>query len=96
MVLKKEKVIPLLSNSDENVVYNVRNVTRYIGERKEIPTIPYNSTFVKNISEAGVAQFFLTTRLSNKTNDKNSNFINSVEYACQKIIYKLQELNYKV
>lgn len=95
-ILKKEKVIPLLSNSDENVVYNVKNVTRYIGERKEIATIPYNSSFVKNISEAGVAQFFLTTRLSSKLNDKNSTFINSVEGACQKIIYKLQELKYKV
>ncbi len=95
-ILKKDKVIPLLSNSDENVVYNQRNVTRYIGEKREVATIPYNSSFVKNISEAGVAQFFLTTRLSNKINDKNSNFVNCVEDACQKIIYKLQELKYKV
>lgn len=95
-VLKKDKVIPILSNSDENVVYNVKNVTRYIGEKKEIATIPYNSSFVKNISEAGVAQFFLTTTLSNKINDKNSKFVQCIENACQKIIGRLQELKYKI
>lgn len=95
-ILKKDKIIPLLSNSDENVVYNVKNCTRYIGEKRDIPTVPYNSSFVKNISEAGVAQFFLTTKLSNKLNDKNSLMVNSVEGACKRIIEKLQELKYKV
>lgn len=95
-ILKKDKVIPILSNSDDNVVYNVKNVTRYIGEKKDIATIPYNSSFVKNISEAGVAQFFLTTTLSNKINDRNSHFVQCIEGACQKIIGRLQELKYKI
>ena len=94
-LLKKDIVIPLLSNSDENTVYNVKNYTRYIGEKREICTVPYNTTFVKNISEAGVAQFFLTTRLSNKNGDKNSLFVNSVDGACRRIIEKLKELNLK-
>lgn len=95
-ILKKEIVIPLLSNSDENVVYNVKNCTRYIGEKRDICTVPYNSSFVKNISEAGVAQFFLATKLSSKSNDKNSLMVNSVEGVCKRIIEKLQELKYKV
>lgn len=94
-LLKKDKVIPLLSNSDENVVYNVKNVTRYISEKGEIATIPYNSTFVKSASEAGVTQFFLKTRVSGKENDKNSQFVEAVEHACKKIIDRLQELKYK-
>jgi len=94
-ILKKEKVIPLLSNSDDNTVYNVKNYTRFIGEKKEIASVPYNSSFVKSISEAGVAQFFLTTKLSSKMNDQNSNLVNCVEGACKKIIDKLQELKYK-
>lgn len=94
-ILKKDKVIPLLSNSDDNTVYNVKNYTRFIGEKKVIASVPYNSSFVKNISEAGVAQFFLTTKLSNKLNDQNSNLVNCVEGTCKKIIDKLQELKYK-
>ena len=94
-ILKKDKVIPLLSNSDDNTVYNVKNYTRFIGEKREIASVPYNSSFVKNISEAGVAQFFLTTKLSNKLNDQNSNLVNCVEGTCKKIIDKLQELKYK-
>lgn len=94
-ILKKDKVIPLLSNADDNTVYNVKNYTRFIGEKREIASVPYNSTFVKNISEAGVAQFFLTTKLSNKLNDQNSNLVNCVEGTCKKIIDKLQELKYK-
>lgn len=94
-ILKKEKVIPLLSNSDENTVYNPKNYTRYINEKKEIIAIPYNSSFVKNVSEAGVAQFFLTTRLSGKSTDKNTQFVGCVEGACKRIVEKLKELNYK-
>lgn len=93
-VLKKHKIIPLLSNSDDNTVYNVKNVTRYIGEKKDIDRVPYNPTFVKSISEAGLANFFLTTRVSGKVNDKNSELVSSVESVCQTIINRLEQLKY--
>lgn len=94
-VLTKEKVIPLLSNADDDTVYNVKNYTRYIGEKKEICSVPYNSSFVKNISEAGIAQFFITTRLSGKLNDKNTEFVKAVEGISKRIIEKLKELKLK-
>lgn len=94
-ILKKEKVIPLLSNSDDDTVYNVKNYTRYIGEKREICSVPYNTSFVKNISEAGIAQFFLTTRMSNKLNDKNSEFVKCIEAMCKRIEEKLKELKLK-
>lgn len=93
-VLKKHKIIPLLSNADDNTVYNVKNVTRYIGEKKDIDRVPYNPTFVKSISEAGLANFFLTTRVSGKVNDKNSELVSSVENVCQTIITRLEQLKY--
>ena len=95
-ILTKEKVIPLLSNSDESTTYNVKNVTRYIGEKKEIPKIPYTPGFVKNISEAGVANFFLTNKLSGKAFDKNSELLSSANYACETIVKRLEELKYTV
>lgn len=95
-ILKKEKVIPLLSNSDEETTYNVKNVTRYIGEKREVPKIPYTPGFVKYISEAGVANFFLTNKLSGKAFNKNSELISSASYACETIVKRLEELKYTV
>lgn len=94
-VLTREKVIPLLSNADEETVYNVKNYTRYIGEKKEICSVPYNASFVKNISEAGIAQFFITTRLAGKLNDKNTEFVKCIEGMCKRIEEKLKELKLK-
>ena len=95
-ILDKNKIIPLLSNADENALYNAKNLTRYVGERREIPSIPYNSAFVRIASEAGVANYFLKNRLASAGTDKDSMFRHSVENACQKIIKKLEELKYKV
>ena len=95
-ILTKEKLIPLLSNSDESTTYNVKNVTRYIGEKKEIPKIPYTPGFVKCISEAGVANFFLTNKLSGKNFDKNSELLSSASYACHAIVKRLEEQKYQV
>ena len=94
-VLTREKIIPLLSNGDEETVYNVKKYTRYIGEKKEICTVPYNPTFVKNISEAGIAQFFITSRLAGKVNDKNGEFVKAVEGTSKRIVEKLKELKLK-
>lgn len=94
-VLAREKIIPLLSNGDEETVYNVKNYTRYIGEKKELCTVPYNPTFVKNISEAGIAQFFITSRLAGKVNDKNGEFVKAVEGTSKRIVEKLKELKLK-
>ncbi len=94
-ILVREKIIPLLSNGDEETVYNVKNYTRYIGEKKELCTVPYNPTFVKNISEAGIAQFFITSRLAGKVNDKNGEFVKAVEGTSKRIVEKLKELKLK-
>lgn len=94
-VLKREKVIPLLTNSDEEAVYNVKNYTRYIGEKREICTVPYNASFVRNISEAGIASFFLNFKKTDKIMDKSAELIKSVENMCKRIEEKLKELKLK-
>ena len=63
-ILQKGNLMPLLTNSDEASKYNVNNVTKYIGEKKKICYIPNNFAFMEAASEAGVANFFLKTRLS--------------------------------
>ena len=70
-------------------------IARYIGEKKEICTVPYNSSFVRNISEAGIASFFLYFKKSDKILDKNAELIKAVENMCKRIEEKLKELKLK-
>lgn len=95
-ILKKEKVIPVLLNEDENAVYNTKNVTRYLGLKKDIPTIPYNPVYLKASNEAGVSNFFITNVKSkgSKFATANSKFVDSVDNVCIKILDKLKELKY--
>lgn len=95
-ILQKGNVMPLLTNSIEASKYNVNNVTKYIGERRRICFVPNNFAFMEAASEAGVSNFFLKTRLSSTNNDPNSLFVKNVDDACEKIIAKLQELQYTV
>jgi cellulose biosynthesis protein BcsQ len=94
--LKKGNVIPVLANAVDESKYNVKNTTRYVGEKMEVPSISYNSNFMEAASEAGVANFFLKTRLTTTAMDKNSLFVKSVDSVSKRILLKMQELKYQV
>ena len=89
-------MLPLLTMSDDTSKYNVKNASKYIGERDTICTVPYNNLLLENACEAGVANMFLQLRLSNSSQDRNIQFLKSVSECGKAIIYKLQELQYKV
>lgn len=95
-ILRKEKVIPLLSKADDKSKYNAKNVSKFIKNKKEISSVPYSPIFMEAASEAGVAQFFLKARLSASASDRNSLFLKSVDSACKGINKRLEELKYKV
>lgn len=94
-IFTKNKLLPLLSNADDDCKYNVKNATRYLKERRELCQVLHNSNFMEAASEAGVANFFLKTRVSKGATDKNSLFISSVEGVCKRIEQMLEELKYK-
>lgn len=94
--MKKGNVIPLLAISDSESKYNAKNAERYIGEKGTLATVPYNTLFLESASEAGVANLFLQLRLSKSAADKNSQFLTEVSECGKLIIYKLQELQYRV
>lgn len=94
-IFTKDKLIPLLSNADDDCKYNVKNANRYLKEKRELCQVLHNSNFMEAASEAGVAKFFLQTRVSKGATDKNSLFINSIEGVCERIEFMLEELKYK-
>lgn len=94
-IFDKSKLIPVLTNADDNSKYNVKNVSRVLKE-KDLNTVPYNPVFKDSASEAAVANFFLRYGLSTTGNDKNAPFIKALDDIDKTIDYKLEELKYKV
>ena len=97
-ILKKNNLIPLLARSDSLSQYNSKNVGKYISEKGTMPTIPYNTQFMESACEAKVAHMFLNNYMRKKTSnsiiDKESRFYQDIQEVDNKIIYKLQELQY--
>ena len=92
---KKSNIMLLLGRYDAHSKYNIKNVTRYMKEKKMVLAIPYNTLYFEACSEGKVIDYFL--RLKNiDTNDRNYYFISEVTRVAETIIVKLQELQMKI
>ena len=92
---RRKNVMLLLGRYDAHSKYNVKNITRYMKEKKDILAIPYNTLYFEACSEGKVLDYFL--RLKNiDENDRNYLFISEANRADNGIIYKLQELQMKI
>lgn len=92
---RRKNIMLLMGRYDTYSKYNIKNVTRYIKERKEILAIPYNTLYFEACSEGKVIDFFLRLKKTDE-NDRNRLFIDEVERTDDAIIYKLQELQMKI
>jgi len=95
-VIQKENVMPILTCSDDESRYNYKNVTKYINEKQDIMKVPYNAALKDCIGDTGVANFILRTKLSKASLGQNINIVNSISDICNRTIYKLQELQYRM
>lgn len=91
----RDNVILNIGRFDDFSKYSVKNVSRYIGIKRDILTIPYNTLYFEAASEQKVADLFLRIRKVSGT-DRNAVFVNTVKDAAEKIIYKCQELQMKI
>lgn len=90
-VLKEKSILPLIGRYDKNSKYNMKNVARYIKEKKGVCAIPYNTLLFEACNEGSVADFFIKfRRISDK--DKNAMTIAEIKRAAEKIILRLKEL----
>ena len=85
----------LLGRYDSHSKYNIKNVTRYMKEKKQILAIPYNTLFFESCSEGKVIDFFLRFKNIDE-NDRNHYIISEANRVNDSIIYKLQELQVKI
>lgn len=93
-IMKKGNLIPLLARENFNSKYNARNVARFIGEKRGIPSVADSYLFSEAANEAGVANFFLKTKTSTSAVKVNDRFLKSVSDVDTRIIAKLKELQF--
>lgn len=92
---KRKNIMMLLGRYDGHSKYNVKNVTRYMKEKKQILAIPYNTLYFEACSEGKVVDFFLKLKNIDET-DRNHHFVSECNRVDDAIIYKLQELQMKI
>lgn len=91
--ISRKNVIPLIGSTNNYCKYNPKNVATYVKD-KELAYITYNNGFLEAASEAKVANFFLSTKISQKANDRNSEFLQSVANSAQKVIDRFEKIKY--
>ena len=89
---KSAKILLLIGRYDRYSKYNIKNITRYLGEKNQILTIPYNTLFFEATEEAGVPDLFLRFKKYIDPEDRNAFFVNEVKRASDNIIYRIQAI----
>ena len=90
------KTIPVIGKYTSHSRYNVKNITRYLNEKKEISVIPFNLLYFEAAEEAEVTDLFLRLKSVKDKTDENYIFMNEVLKLMDKIIKRLQELQMKM
>lgn len=90
-ILKSKKTLILIGRYDRYSKYTVKNMSRYMGEKNKVSTIPYNTLFFEACEEAKVPDLFLSIRKIDE-DDINGLFLSEVKRTSENIIYRLQDL----
>ena len=94
-ILKSKKSLILIGRYDKFSKYTIKNISRYMGEKNKVSTIPYNTLFFESCEEAKVPDLFLRLRKVDEE-DRNNFFISEVRRVSENIIYRLQDLQMKM
>ena len=94
-ILNSKKTLLLIGRHDKYSKYTVKNITRYMGEKNKVSTIPYNTLFFEEAEEARVPDLFLKIRKIDEE-DRNGFFLAEVKRTAENIIYRLQDLAMKM
>ncbi|MCI8383635.1 MAG: hypothetical protein HFJ33_02015 [Clostridia bacterium] len=90
-ILKSKKTLLLIGKYDKFSKYNIKNISRYLGEKNKVSTIPYNTLFFEACEEAKVPDLFLSLRKTEE-DDRNGFFLAEVRRTVDNIIYRLEDL----
>lgn len=91
-ILKSKKALLLIGKYDKFSKYNIKNISRYLGEKNKVSTIPYNTLFFEACEEAKLPDLFLSLRKTTGEDDRNGFFLEEVKRTVDNIIYRLEDL----
>ena len=94
-ILNSKKTLLLIGKYDKFSKYSIKNITRYMGEKNKVSTIPYNTLFFEACEEAKVPDLFLKIRNVDEE-DINRFFLSEVKRTSENIMYRLQDLAMKM
>jgi len=89
--LSANNIMLLVGKYDRKSKYTIKNLTRMLGQKKEILTIPYNTLYFEAAQEGNVADLFLRLRRIEDKTDGNSFFMEQIKKAAQEIMNKIHE-----
>ena len=87
--LNSNKTLILVGRYDRASKYTIKNITRYMGEKNKVSTIPYNTLFFEAAEEAKVPDLFLKIRKIDE-DDINYFFLAEVKRTVENILYRLE------
>ncbi|MBR3249658.1 MAG: hypothetical protein IKF83_03045 [Clostridia bacterium] len=91
-MLQSPKTLLLVGRYDKFSKYNAKNITRYLKEKNEVNTIPYNTLFFEACEEASVTDLFLRLRRISDETDRNVLFLKEVKRLSDNILYRIQDI----
>ena len=97
-ILSSKKTMILIGRYDKFSKYSSKNITRYMGERNQVLTIPYNTLLYDSAEEAGVPDYFLNFAKNPNLDkeDRNYLFFQEIRRAVEGIQYRIQELQIRM
>lgn len=97
-MLSSKNSLILINKYDRQSKYTIKNITRFLGEKKEILSVPYNNLFAEAVQEGIVPELFLNPKIRKLegTEDRDAFFISEIKRTTNAIIYKMQELQMRV
>lgn len=92
---RKNNILLNIGRYDKYSKYNIKNISRYMKEKKDVHATLYNTLFLEACAEGKVAEFFLRLRRL-EPEDRNAMFIEEVGRLAKDLIYKMQQLQIKI
>lgn len=94
--LIKNRCIPAIGKYDNRLKYNSKNISRFLGQKKEFDVIPLNILYMQAAEEAGVVDLFLKLRNVKDKTDENYIFMESIQKLSDNILKKIQEMQMRM
>lgn len=90
-MIARNKSLFLIGKYDRKSKFTTKNLTRYLGEKREILAIPYNTLFFEASEEAEVPDLFLKLRNIKDQSDENQYFMSQIKRVSAEILNKIEE-----